>query len=198
MYQIHMFLLLLSAAPALMATALAPDDVVRETSNEVLLRLDADRNRLEQDPSYINTIVRELVVPHFDFVTMAQVTISKHWQALDESERTCYTRGFRNLLVERYADVLLSYNQQSLTYDPAKPVGELGYMSVRQTISRESDRPLPVDYPMHQTDHGWQVIDLVIDGISLLKSYNRAFEGEISELGLDEFIHSFPECSEVN
>jgi phospholipid transport system substrate-binding protein len=104
-------------------------------------------------------------------------------------------KGFRNLLVERYASILLSYNNQSITYDPPTPIGEQGYMNIRQTISRDGEKPLPIDYPMRPDEKGWKVVDLVIDGVSLLKSYHNTFNGEIKTLGLEEFIRSFPECN---
>jgi len=196
MHKMLIYLMLLMTTPVAGGAVLTPDAVVRETTNEVLQRLDSDRARLEQDPGYINTIVQDLVIPHFDFDTMARVALGDHWQELDTTTQACFSSGFRNLLVERYADILLSYDQQSLTYDPAKSVGGIGYMSVRQTISRESARPLPVDYPMRQIDnHGWMVVDLVVDGISLLKSYNKSFNEEIKALGLSEFVYSFPECA---
>lgn len=173
----------------------SPEDTVREATEEVLRWLESERDELRADPEYLRILVEELIVPHFDFRTMSRLVLEQHWWQIDEAERTCFARGFRNLLVERYAAILLSYNNHVITYDPAVSIGELGYMSVRQTISRDGAKPLPIEYPMRPDDQGWRVVDLIVDGVSLLVSYRQTFHDEIKTQGLDGFIHSFPDCN---
>ena len=180
-----------------MAAPLSPEDTVRETSNEVLRWINTEREELRSDPEYLRILVEELIIPHFDFITMSRLVLDQHWNQISESHKTCFSKGFRNLLVERYADILLSYNNHSITYDPAVSIGEEGYVSVRQTITRDGAKPLPIEYPMRPDEKGWKVVDLIIDEVSLLKSYRKSFDEEIGIKGLDEFIHSFPDCNPV-
>ena len=172
-----------------------PENTIREATNEVLKWINNEREEFKTDPNYLKLLVEELILPHFDFDTMSRLALDDYWEQISESHQDCFTKGFRNLLVERYADILLSYNNHSITYDPAKSIGEQGYMSVRQTISRDGAKPLPVEYPMRPDENGWKVVDLIIDEVSLLKSYRQTFNSEINALGLDEFIHSFPDCN---
>lgn len=182
---------------SVLAAPLTPEETVRDATNEVLKWINMDREELESDPQYLRILVEELILPHFDFNTMSRLVLDENWNRISESDQNCFAKGFRNLLVERYADIILSYNNQSITYDPAKPIGEEGYMSVRQTISRDGAKPLPIEYPMRPDEKGWKVVDLIIDEVSLLKSYRQTFHTEINNLGLDEFIHSFPDCNPV-
>ena len=178
----------------LQATPISAEDTVRETTISVLERLNSERTRLEDNPMYIKEIVKEIIIPQFDFDKMAELVMEDYWNLLDSNKKTCFTHAFKNLLVERYAYVLLSYDNHTISYEPAKPIGELGYVSVRQIITREGALPLPVDYPMHKTESGWRVVDLVIDGISLVKSYKNMFSIDAKIRGLDNFLETLPTC----
>lgn len=170
------------------------ENIVKETTNEVLTRVNSDRERLRLYPEYIEEIVSELIVPHFDFETMSRLVLEKHWQAISDPEKECFTAGFRNLLVGRYADTFLSYSDQQISYEPAKSIGEKGYVSVRQIISHPGIGPFFVDYPMRPENNGWKVVDIIIDNVSLLKSYRVTFKSNIRKNGLQNFIRNFQEC----
>jgi phospholipid transport system substrate-binding protein len=177
-----------------LAPALTPDETVTATTQEVLTRLDRDHERLQADPDHIKVIVRELIVPHLDFQTMAGMILGKNWEILSEAMRECFTAGFRNLLVERYSDILLSYRNQDIHYAAARPIGDQGYMSVLQTLTRGERKPLTIGYPMRPDGDHWSVVDLVVDDVSLVRSYRLMFENEIQRQGLADFLLSFPEC----
>ncbi len=171
------------------------EGIVRGTTQEVLNRLDADRELLAADPSHIQTIVRELIVPHFDFETMTTLALGMHRDELSDSEHDCVTAGFRNLLIERYADILLSYHGEAIVYEPAQPIGKRGYIVIRQTLDPDGDRPLPIDYPVNPEQGKLRIADLIVDAVSLVKNYRKTFHYEIEKKGLKQFIDSFPECN---
>ena len=174
--------------------AMTPDEVVKETTREVLNRLEMDKDRLNANPDYIKVIVRELIVPHMDFHTMTGLVLGKDWNILSDNVKNCFSKAFRNLLVERYSHILLSYHNQNISYQPAVPIGEKGYYSVTQTLTRPDRKPLTIRYPMRPDEDGWSMVDLVIDDVSLVRSYRMMFEQEIKEQGLADFIQGFQEC----
>lgn len=176
------------------AIALTADEIVYETTQEVLNRLEVDKERLKEEPEYIQTIVRELIVPNMDFTTMSKLALGKHWDMLNEYEKSCFSHAFKNLLVERYAFVLLSYRKQNISYQSAKPIGEKDYVSVIQTLTRPDFKPLTIEYPMRPDADSWKVVDLVIDNVSLLRNYRKMFNKEIKYQGLKGFVYSFQEC----
>ena len=190
----HLALATLVAWP-LAAAALSPAEVVHATTDEVIQRLQQDNARLAQEPDHIRTIVHELIIPHMDFHTMAELVLGRDFSLLSPRIVECFSTGFRNQLVERYSHILLSYRNQDIAYSPAQSIGEKGYMSVTQTLTREGRMPLTIGYPMRPEGDDWKVIDLVVDDISLVRSYRMTYEKEIDTLGLAGFIYSFPECS---
>ena len=91
------------------AGTLTAEATVKATTQEILSRLQADQTKLKLHPEYIQIIVKELVVPHFDFVTMSQLVLGDHWHTISKPKQMCFTVGFRNLLIVRYANIFLSY-----------------------------------------------------------------------------------------
>ncbi len=186
---------LLLSTHQLNAQTLTAEQTVRESTQEVLDRLQADSDKLESNPKYIQVIVEELIVPHFDFATMSHLVLGNQWHELNESQQICFIHGFKNLLVRRYADIFLGYDDKIVTYQPTEPAEDEGVVIVKQTISRPGEEPFFVEYPVRSGEYGWKVIDLVVEGISLLKSYHGTFQSEINKQGLQTFINSFQECN---
>jgi len=170
------------------------EDVVRNTTNSVLDRLNAAREQNGNREFDVRQILSELIIPHFDFETMARLVMEDFWHEMDRKQRECFTASFKNILTERYAYVLLSYDDHHIDYQAARPIGKRDYVSVRQIISREGSPPLPVDYPMHRKGSQWQIVDLVIDDISLIKSFSNSYGLEARIYGLDRFLETMPLC----
>ena len=189
-----LLLAFLCLCPPVFAGTVSEIDTIRDTTQDVLELLNRNRHRLQQEPIYIQEVVRELILPHFDFRMMSRLVMGDYWLTFNKTEQDCFVTGFRNLLVERYAYILLSYDNHNITYDKARDIGDLGLRLVRQTISREGAVPLPIEYAMEQRGEEWKVVDLIIDGISLVRSHRGMFQSRIHTQGRDYFIQTFPEC----
>ena len=188
-------LLFLLGIPAL-SMAKSEEETVRDTTAAVLKQLNENREKLSAEPEFIQQLVRDLIVPHFDFALMSQLVMGKHWQTFELKERQCFIAGFRNMLVERYAYILLSYDNQNIEYHEAKDIGKEGLRLVQQTISREGAKPLSIGYAMEDMDGEWKVADLIIDDVSLVRSHRGMFQSRLHSQGRDYFINTFPECSD--
>ena len=195
MKRLSILLTLLYMISSTIVGAAEVDEVVRDTTSQVLQQLAEDRASLEADPEIIQQVMNELITPHFDFELMSELVLGSHWQALDDSKQTCFVSGFRNLIVERYAYILLSYDNHEITYESTIDLGDKGYKLVRQTITREGVTPLPIDYAMEQAAGTWRVVDLIIDGVSLVRNYLGMFQSQIHIQGLEYFIDNFPVCN---
>lgn len=181
--------------PWQVAYALSADEIVYDTTQEVLERLESDKAKLDSDPNHIKVIVRDLIVPHMDFKTMTSLVVGEQWRYLDSAIKDCIATGFKNLLVERYAYVLLAYRNQDISYQSAMPTGEEDYVSITQTLTRPEVKPLTIAYPMRPVDDSWKVVDLVIDDVSLVRSYRKMYGKKIKHQGIYGFSQSFAECN---
>ena len=55
-------------------------------------------------------------------------------------------------------------------------------------MKKSTGEKVPVNFSLHKTDSGWKAWDVVIEGISYVKSFRTDFASEIQQKGLDEVI----------
>jgi phospholipid transport system substrate-binding protein len=56
-------------------------------------------------------------------------------------------------------------------------------------VKRSSGEKVPVNFSLRKTDGVWKAWDVVIEGISYVKSFRTDFGAEIQAKGLDEVIN---------
>jgi len=82
----------------------------------VLDRLCTDEEKLESNQEYIQVIIRELIVPHFDFAVMSHLVLGTRWHEISKSRQIYFIHGFKNLLLRRYADIFPGYDDKIIAY----------------------------------------------------------------------------------
>ena len=179
---------------ATFADHISPEDIVLETTTEVTRRLQEHPEKYKADPGQAKLLARELIVPHFDFDTMSRQVLARYWKHLNPDQQVCFIADFREKFVEKYARILLSYDNQTISYHSAIPDGLDGYILVLQDINLADGSRVVVEYPMRPLEDGWKIIDLVIDGISLVKSHRNAYQQEINNSGLQIFLEESLDC----
>ena len=92
----------------------------------MLDRLHTDQEKSESNQEYIQVIVRELIVPHFDFATMSHLVLGTRWHEISESKQICFIHGFKNLLLRRYADIFSGYDDKIIAYQTTQPASKEG------------------------------------------------------------------------
>jgi phospholipid transport system substrate-binding protein len=183
-----LFLVLCLMTSISQAAANSPESVVRETSDGVIKRIESQRSVLEENPGQVYDLVNELVIPHFDFISMSKWVLGKNWKRANEAQRSEFIEQFRTLLVRTYARALLEYSGQEIKYFPAEQNPKSNLAVVKTELSSSNSKPFPVAYRMHQKNEEWKVVDVAVDGISLVSTYRGSFASQIKKDGFDSLI----------
>lgn len=179
-----LFLVLVSPAQA----EIAPDELVRTTSDKVLAAIKDNREQLKTDPKLVYRIVDELVLPHFDFEAMSKLVLGVNWRRATPAQQATFTREFRTLLVRTYAKSLAEYDEQGIRYLPMRPEADPSEATVRTEIQPKAGPSIPVDYRLKKTGMDWKVFDVSIDAVSLVTNYRTTFAQDIQRIGMDGLI----------
>ena len=182
-FSIYICVVLLTASNELVA-AEPPMNIVRNTTDQVLDRVQSDRDALRQDPAKMYVLVAELIFPHFNFQIMARWVLGTHWKEADEATRTEFVDQFRKLLVRTYATALLEFSDQVITYPDDSAIVKGRTVEVRQEIDQSGSEPILIGYRLHNTLGNWKVFDVTVDGVSLVKTYRASFSSLIRDGGL--------------
>ena len=185
-HSFFVFVLLTAANTAVAAQS--PDEVVKQTADGVFNRIEQDRALLEQNPELVYELVNELVIPNFDFISMSKWVLGKNWKSASETQRSAFIEQFKTLLVRTYARALLEYSGQKIKYFPVEQNPKSNLAVVKTELISSGAKPFPVSYRMHQKNEGWKVVDVAVDGVSLVSTYRGSFATQIKKNGFGSLI----------
>lgn len=183
-----LFLGLCMIAGIAQAAAESPEAVVRHTADGVIDRIETQRSDLDEHPEHVYDLVNELVIPHFDFVSMSRWVLGKNWKSASESQRSEFIEQFKTLLVRTYARALLEYSGQDIKYLPMEKNPKKNLAVVKTMMTSSGAQPFPIHYRMHQKNEEWKVVDVAVDGVSLVSTYRGSFATQIKKNGFDSLI----------
>jgi phospholipid transport system substrate-binding protein len=179
------------------AAATEPQEVVRETADQMLDKLRSHRAELDADPSLIYGMVQEIVLPRFDFELISRYVLGRYWRQASTAQQQAFIEGFRSLLVRTYAHALLNYSDQDIRYLSVRADKDGARVLVPTQVAAAGAPAIPIDYKLYRDGGGaWKVYDVVIDGISLVSTYRNNFNSQIGRVGIDGVIESLQQRAE--
>lgn len=173
----------------LLPTALA-QELVKQTSERMLQALREKREDLERHPKRVFNLVKEILLPHFDFQRIAQLALGRYWRQATAEQQKRFVEEFRTLLVRTYSIALLKYSDEKIKYLPLRGPEEAEEILIRIEIEQaRGGSPIPVDVNLYAKKQNWKVYDIKIGGISLVTNHRTNFASEIRHGGLDQLIN---------
>ncbi|HEX9444728.1 MAG TPA: ABC transporter substrate-binding protein [Candidatus Binatia bacterium] len=173
-------LLILSLVP-LQVRAESALDVVKARVNLVLgvLRdpaLKADSPSVkEQKKKKLRAIFDQI----FDYGEMSRAVLSRNWEKLSPQQQTEFSGLFKTLLEKFYADTILSYKDQQVTYGKERALGENRFEVETKLISGSTETP--INFRLVQKNGEWWVYDFSVEGISVVTNYRSQFNRVLSK-----------------
>jgi phospholipid transport system substrate-binding protein len=174
------------AGPAPPARAAPTDDaraLVSRTLDEALAVL-RERARPERER---RRRVEEIAYIHFDFATMSRLILGRNWPKLSPAQRDAFVAELKRHLAAAYWRTLEDYSHQKVEVAGARAEHN-GDVTVRTTIKGERSEPWRVDYRLRPREGTFVVIDLVIEGVSLVQNFRSQTQEIIGDSGADALI----------
>lgn len=162
-----------------------PDELVKNTANEVLEIIKKDKDIQAGDTQKIVALTEEKIVPHFDFDRMARMVLGKNWKQADKAQQEKFVAEFRKLLVRTYSVALAKYRKQTIDYKPFKAAPEDTEVVVKTQIVQPGTEAVQLDYALEKHDNGWMVYDIKVAGVSLVTNYRGDFGNQIKQGGIE-------------
>ncbi|HVY66651.1 MAG TPA: ABC transporter substrate-binding protein, partial [Gammaproteobacteria bacterium] len=173
-----------TAPPPPEAKAEDPSKLVESVANAMLQDLDKDRAAYKQDPSKVNALVEKHLLPVFDTQYSARLVLGKHWREATPEQRERFVNAFYQSLLKNYGSALAEFTSDRMKVLPSQVDSKADNATVRTEIKRNNGDKVSVNYTLHKTPEGWKAWDVVIDGISYVKSFREDFGAEIDQKGL--------------
>ncbi|MCS6948709.1 MAG: ABC transporter substrate-binding protein [Steroidobacteraceae bacterium] len=180
-----------AAAPTAAAAevdARTPQSLIETAANAMLRELNANRAVFRKDPQLVYALVDRILLPHFDVTYAARAVLGRHWRGATAEQRQRFIDAFYNSLLNNYGDALVDFTGDRLKVLPSSVDPAATTATVRTEVKRTNGQRVPVHYQLRKTEQGWKAWDVVIEGISYVKSFREDFGAEIDQKGLDAVI----------
>ncbi|HUQ12124.1 MAG TPA: ABC transporter substrate-binding protein [Steroidobacteraceae bacterium] len=175
------------AAPTSVDTS-GPSQLIESSANLLLAGIDQHRAEWRKNPEGLYKLVGETLLPNFDTAYAAQLVLGPHWRNASADQRKRFVDAFYNSLLYTYGDAMVDFTANRLKVFPTKTDATTEKATVRTEITRSNGTKVAVNYSLRKTNGAWKAWDVVIDGISYVKSYREDYGAEVQQKGLDSVI----------
>src|SRR5882757_9683375 len=176
-------------APAAAPSSLGPQELVENSAKRMLVELDANRAMYSKDPAKLDALVANVLLPNFDTEYAARLVLGQTWRTATPEQRKRFVDAFYHSLLRNYGSALVDFTADRFVILPYKGDPNDTTASVRTEVKRSNGDKVPVNFSLRKVDGVWKAWDVVIEGISYVKSFRTDFGSEIQQEGLDEVIN---------
>lgn len=176
------------AVPTAAPSTLGPQELVENSAKRMLQELDANRPMYTKDPAKLDALVANVLLPNFDTEYAARLVLGQSWRTATPEQRKRFVEAFYHSLLRNYGAALVDFTGDRFIVLPYKGDPSDTTATVRTEVKRASGDKVPVNFSLHKTPEGWKAWDVVIEGISYVKSFRTDFASEIQQKGLDDVI----------
>ncbi|SDZ89853.1 phospholipid transport system substrate-binding protein [Desulfuromusa kysingii] len=115
------------------------------------------------------------VQEYLNIASMARRTLGSYWDGASAEQQQRFSDLFVKILEGTYLSRIDDYSTGTVQYLKQRVKDD---KAIIDTVIVAKELEIPVQYKMIYVDNVWQVFDLVIEGVSLVKNYRSSY-GEI-------------------
>ncbi len=130
--------------------------------------------------------IREVLNRSFSFEVIIRRAVGRNWKKLSPGEQTQVTEMITQLIVRAYTTEFKAEQRPILSYgEPLEIAKNKIEVSSELTIN---GTPIYLTYRMAKLKSGWQVYDVLVEGVSLVSNYRKQFDAHFQKQGGAELI----------
>ena len=155
-----------------------PRQIIEETADQILAVLRDSAMSKQQRIAQLE----EIAHARFDFSTMSRLVLGRNWKKLSDEQKTDFVEQFTQYLANDYSKRIDQFEQQEIVFlgERDEPRGDV---TVKTKIVDARTDDAAIDYRMRHRDEEWRIIDVVIEGISLVANFRDQFREVLSREG---------------
>jgi len=177
-----------AAAPAAStAQAGSPSQLVLGNTERVLKTLESRRAEFTRDRGALQTFINSEFNTMFDRDYAARQVLGRHGRGASDADVKAFGDALAENLMRKYGSSLLDFNTQlrvRIKSEAPLPRG-LG-VRVSSELLRSGGEPIPVDYLMRQSGGTWKVFDVMVEGVSFVRTFREQFDTPLQRKSIQE------------
>ncbi len=131
---------------------------------------------------------RELFVEGFDLKVIARFVVGRHWRTASATQRAAYIDLFPDYFVRIYASRFGTFSGETVEIVGTRKT-ERNDSFVQIRVNSDAVRePIQLSFRVRKAKGSYKVIDVMVEGISLLVTQRAEFTAVIAQKGFDGFL----------
>jgi phospholipid transport system substrate-binding protein len=161
----------------------APRKVIQEAMDEVLTVLkDKDKPSAQRQQR-----IEDIAYARFDFDRMSKLVLAKNFKSMSEAQKEGFTQEFKKHLSLTYGRRVEAYSNEKIEVGAARAENNED-VSVKTRILGGSADGVEIEYRLRADAGQWKVIDVIIEGVSLIANFRSQVQDIIRAEGPDKLI----------
>jgi phospholipid transport system substrate-binding protein len=161
--------------------ASTPRQQIEETIQRVVTII-SDPTRSETER---RDLLREALLPRFDFVEMAKRALGKHWSNASGRQQE-FVAAFAEFLGNSYIGKVVAHKDEKIVI--VREWTDKGEAQVDTHVLPRKGERFSVNYRLHQVEGEWKIYDVVVEQISLVSNYRSQFNRILTSGSLDDLM----------
>ena len=167
---------------------LPPEKVILSAANDLFLDVEKNKSLYEEDITVFYERVDNILTPIVDFdILIKSIIGKKNYQSTSDDLKNRFKLALKNQLIRIYAKTIIEYSNSKITIiDSTK--NKSFYLVKTELSIGPGKPPFQVIYVMKKTDNKWKIVEVVANGLRLVKSLRKSLLPEIEEKGIEAVI----------
>ena len=165
-----------------------PEALVKKITDDVLAAVKSDKDLAAGDKQKAIKLAEEKILPYVDFEEATRLAVGRAWKEATPEQKKQLTGEFRRMLLRTYSNAISAYQGQQMKVLPLHMKAGETDVAVRNQYIKPGQKPVQVDYQIHNVGNDWKIYDIIVEGVSLVLTYRSEFDQIMKTAGVDGLI----------
>lgn len=164
-----------------------PRELVQLVLDDVLAEVRDNAELYADNDSQLQALARERVTPYFNVPRMTQIAMGKYWRQATPEQKKQLVTEVRNLMIRSYAKILYRFRDVNpVIVDETASDENKRLLKLR--IQNDAGNPINIFLRFEKHREQWLVVDVNVEGVSIVITARGRFIEEIGKQGIDGLI----------
>ena len=151
---------------------------VEATSRDILAQINEGRAEFENDPSVLYGQMSVALDTLVDFVTLSKGIMGKYYKGATDDQRIEFQQTVRVYIIEIYTKALVKFKSKTVQVIPLKKA-PTSKATISMNVTTQEGKSFKLTYSMAKKESGWQVRNIIVDGINMGLTYRSQFDSSM-------------------
>ena len=167
----------------------SPENVILSAANSLFTDVEKNKKLYENDITAFYERVDNILSPIIDFdVLIKSIIGKKNYQETSSEQKNRFKYALKNQLIRIYAKTIVEYSNSKISIISSSKAKSFYLVKTELSIDKGKP-PFQVVYVMKESPDNWKIVEVVANGLRLVKSLRKSLLPEIEEKGIESVIN---------